>query len=247
MRIEQVSDSVHVVTGTNVNWALVSDGSGVTVIDAGYPADADDVQASVRAIGHDLADIAAVLVTHAHLDHIGGVPPLVEKVGMPVYMGADEVPHARREFQQQITPLEVAAQLTRPGGPVWVWQTLRAVRPLAGGLATKLPTATAPTEAELLALPGGFKAIATPGHTVGHTAYLMPSEGVLFSGDALVTGHRLLRDDGPQHLPDVFHHDLPGARASAHALAAHAATILVPGHGRPVRQPISILVRQLPD
>ncbi|TXJ05175.1 MAG: MBL fold metallo-hydrolase, partial [Aeromicrobium sp.] len=39
MKITQVSDSVHVVKGTNVNWAVVSDGTRVTLIDAGYPSD----------------------------------------------------------------------------------------------------------------------------------------------------------------------------------------------------------------
>jgi glyoxylase-like metal-dependent hydrolase (beta-lactamase superfamily II) len=65
VKIDQVSDSVYVVAGTNVNWALVSDGSGVTLVDAGYPADADHLLNSVRQIGHKLTDIAAVLLTHA--------------------------------------------------------------------------------------------------------------------------------------------------------------------------------------
>lgn len=245
MQIEQVSDSVHVVTGTNVNWALISNDSGVTLVDAGYPADAADVQASIREIGHDIADLAAVLVTHAHLDHIGGIPPLVAKLGVPVYTGADEVPHLKREYLQQITPLEVAAQLFVPGGLRWVLQTARAIDPLKGGLGTKIPSAVAADAEVLRTLPGGLVAIATPGHTTGHTAYLMPSEKVLFTGDALVTGHRIARTEGPQLIPSVFQHDEPAALASARALADYDAEILVPGHGKPMHSPISVLVADL--
>jgi glyoxylase-like metal-dependent hydrolase (beta-lactamase superfamily II) len=77
-------------------------------------------------------------------------------------------------------------------------------------------------------------AIPTPGHTSGHTAYLMPSEAVLFSGDALVTGHTLVRHTGPQLLPRVFNHDETLTRTSAVQLATQPARTLVPGHGLPI-------------
>ncbi|WP_431970502.1 MBL fold metallo-hydrolase [Nocardia sp. bgisy134] len=242
MKIDQVSDSVYVVAGTNVNWALVSDGSGVTVVDAGYPSDTDDVLSSVRQIGHELADIAAVLLTHAHLDHMGAIPTLVERTGAPVYTGAEEVRHAKREYLQQITPAQMLGLLRTRRGRRWVVQTLRAVR---GHLGTSVPSATAADDTTLSSLPGGFVAIPTPGHTDGHTAYFMPSEAVLFTGDALVTGHPLVRETGPQLLPKVFNHDETRTLDSAHILAAQPARIIVPGHGLPTQRdpatPMSIL------
>ncbi|MRH89684.1 MBL fold metallo-hydrolase [Nocardia sp. SYP-A9097] len=228
MKIDLVSDSVYVVAGTNVNWALVSDGSGVTVIDAGYPSDSDAVLDSVQQIGHQLTDIAAVLITHAHLDHIGAIPTLVERVGMPVYTGAEEVRHAKREYLQQISPMGMIKQLANQRGRRWVAHTVRAV---VGHIGMTVPSASAGDTAALAALPGGLVAIPTPGHTSGHTAYLMPSEGVLFSGDALVTGHPLLADPGLQLLPSVFNHDEVRMRESALGLGIQPARILVPGHG----------------
>ncbi|MEU5761483.1 MBL fold metallo-hydrolase [Nocardia sp. NPDC047648] len=228
MKIDQVSDSVYAVAGTNVNWALISDGSGVTVIDAGYPADTADVLASVRQIGHQLTDIAAVLITHAHLDHIGAIPTLIERVGMPVYTGAEEVRHAKREYLQQMTPAGMLGQLRTHRGRRWVAHTLRAIH---GHIRMSVPSATTSDPTTLAGLPGSLVAIPTPGHTSGHTAYLMPAEEVLFSGDALVTGHPLVRHTGPQLLPAAFNHDESRTRASVSILAAQPARTLVPGHG----------------
>ncbi|BAW05370.1 MBL fold metallo-hydrolase [Nocardia seriolae] len=241
MKIDQVSDSVHVVAGTNVNWALISDERGVTLVDAGYPSDTESVLKSVREIGRALADIAAVVVTHAHLDHIGAIPTLVDKLGVPVYTGAEEVRHAKREYLEQITPVEMVQQLGTRRGIVWVSQTVRAV---IGHIKMSVPTAE-PLDADTLAaLPGGLVAIPTPGHTDGHTAYFMPSEGVLFSGDTLVTGHPLLPGTGLQLLPSVFNHDEAGTLASAHVLAKLEAEVLVPGHGLPVRRDVTSLLRE---
>ncbi|GAA5061408.1 MBL fold metallo-hydrolase [Nocardia callitridis] len=228
MKIDQVSDSVYVVAGTNVNWALISDGSGVTVVDAGYPADTGAVLGSIREIGHEIADVAAILLTHAHLDHIGAIATLVEQTGAPVYTGAEEVRHAKREYLQQITPAEMVRQLGNRAGRRWVRQTALAV---AGHLRTRVPSATATQDAVLAALPGGFVAVPTPGHTSGHTAYLMPSESVLFSGDALVTAHPLSRHAGAQLLPPFFNHDEDETLGSAQLLATQPARTIVPGHG----------------
>lgn len=230
MKIDQVSDSVYVVAGTNVNWALISSGSGVTLIDAGYPGDTADVLKSVREVGHRLEDLSAVLITHAHLDHIGAIPALVESVGMPVYTGGAEVPHARRDYLEQITPKDMIRQLSTARGRRWVAQTLRAVR---GGMATTVPSAVSVDD---VVLPGGLTPIPTPGHTTGHTAYLLSAEGVLFSGDALVTGHPLSRRSGPQVLPAVFNHDEAQTLASARLLANQTARTIVPGHGPAIHQ-----------
>ncbi|MEN0139780.1 MAG: MBL fold metallo-hydrolase [Rhodococcus sp. (in: high G+C Gram-positive bacteria)] len=225
MKIDQVSDSVYAVAGTNVNWALVTSDSGVTLIDAGYPGDTADALKSVREVGHTPDDVTAVLITHAHLDHIGAIPTLVEKVGMPVYAGGAEVPHARREYLEQITPKEMLRQLTNSAGRRWVAQTMIAVR---GRMDIRIPSVVS---ADDVVLPAGLTPIPTPGHTTGHTAYLLADEGVLFSGDALVTGHPLSPCSGPQILPAVFNHDESRTRDSARLLENLAARTIVPGHG----------------
>ncbi len=242
MNIIQVNDQVHMVTGTNVNWALVTDGDAVTVVDSGYPNDGARLLESIEHIGHRVEDVQAILLTHAHLDHVGGIPTLRARHHVPVLTGTEEARHARREYLEQITPREMLQQCTYPAGRRWVRQTLGAVLPhlsIVIADATPVPTGVA------LDLPGALVPIATPGHTSGHTAWLMPSTGVLFTGDALVTAHPLSRlGCCPQLLPNVFNEDEATMRASLSHIAQLPADTIVPGHGSHWRGPLHQLIDQ---
>ena len=118
MKIEQVAGTVHMVTGTNVNWALITDGDALTVIDAGYPNDGADLLRSIHAIGHKPQDVQAVLLTHAHLDHMGGIPTLLAEHTTVVLTGPAEVAHAHRDYVEQISPGQMLQQCTRRAGVV---------------------------------------------------------------------------------------------------------------------------------
>ena len=79
-----------------------------------------------------------------------------------------------------------------------------------------IPTTQALTEDVAAGLPGTPMAIPTPGHTGGHCSFVV--DGVLVSGDALVTGHPVAPRSGPQLLPDLFNHDQDGCVRSLAAL-----------------------------
>ncbi len=241
MKVSRLNDQVHVVTGTNVNWALVSEGSALTLVDAGYPNDSAALLESIAAIGHRPEDVVAIVLTHAHLDHMGGVPTMAARFGTPVMTGAEEARHARREYLEQITPGQMLRQCTRPAGVRWVVATVRAVG--LGNIKMALDEVTAVEPGVPLDVPGGLVAVPTPGHTRGHTAYLMPSAGVLFSGDTLVTGHPISRlGAGAQKLPSVFNESEDGVDRAVESLRDLPADTLVPGHGEVARAPIAALV-----
>ncbi|MGY1617434.1 MBL fold metallo-hydrolase [Geodermatophilus sp. SYSU D00691] len=240
MRLTRVTGEITMVTGTNVNWALVVEGDAVTLVDAGYPNDAASVVRSLAAIGRNPQDVAAIVLTHAHLDHMGGIPALARRSGAPVHTGAEEARHARREYLQQITPLEMLGQCRSRAGVTWVAQTLRAVLP---HVRMALPDVVAVPADVPLDVPGRLVPVATPGHTSGHTAYLHPGAGVLFSGDALVTGHPLSRlPEGPQLLPGVFNEDERQLAAALDRLRTVPADTLVPGHGPTLNGPLPAAV-----
>ncbi len=230
--LKAVTETVHLAQGGAVNWLLVTDDTGVMLIDAGYPGDRDDVLASLRQLGYEAEDVRAILLTHAHIDHMGSAIWFAKTHGTPVYCHPDEVGHTKREYLEQASPLDVALRIWRPRWALWAAHLVR-----DGGLSREgIPTAQ-PLTAEVAAeLPGHPMAIPTPGHTGGHCSYLV--DGVLASGDALVTGHPLLARSGPQLLPAVFSHDQDGCIRSLAALALLDTEVLVPGHGDLWRGPI---------
>jgi len=225
--IVRVESNVYSVTGSNTNWIIIKDGDSCTLVDTGYPGDRDAVLASLEAVGLNARSVAAVLVTHAHNDHIGAAEHLRAAYDVPVLMHHEEVPHARRDFLNQVSVGQVLAQAWRPGVLPWAIHALR-----AGGTAhvpVREPAAFPAPDA--LDLPGAPVPVHTPGHTKGHSAYHLPGSGILVTGDALVTAHPTSRISGPQLLPDMFHTDRARALDSLAVIEGLDAGIVLPGHG----------------
>lgn len=223
---------MHLAIGHAVNWTLVADDSGVMLIDAGYPGDREDVLASLRKLGYDAGDVRAILLTHAHIDHLGSAIWFANGHGTPVYCHAEEVGHAKREYLEQASVFDVALRIWRPRWAVWGLHVVR-----SGGLVRDgIPSVRALSAEAAAGLPGHPTPVATPGHTGGHCSYVV--DGVLVSGDALITGHPLLRRKGPQLLPAVFSHSQQDCLRSLNALALLDTDVLLPGHGNLWRGPI---------
>ncbi|WP_375482370.1 MBL fold metallo-hydrolase [uncultured Jatrophihabitans sp.] len=236
--VERVADGVFVGHGTDVNWILVVDGKDVTLVDTGYPGDRDALMASIRAVGRRPEDVRAVLLTHAHIDHVGSAAFFADTYGTPVYTDPVEVGHARHDHREQAGPLDVARNAWRPGVLPW---TLRIMR--VGALSdVPVQQAAAFPRAGALDLPGRPTPVATHGHTSGHTAYLLPDAGAIVTGDGLITGHSVSRTTGPQLIAPWFNHGDP--EPALLPLADLDADLLLPGHGDPWRGSIGDAVAQ---
>lgn len=235
MRYEQVAPEVFRIEGTHVNMVLIREGRELTLIDAGWLRDAKVIEESIVALGHRPEDVRAVLLTHAHLDHVGALNHLHRRYGIPVYTSGIEVAHAHGDVHESATPLDVVSRLTDRSTIGW------AVRiTCAGGLLKNTVPHAEPFPVDgALDLPGRPVPVPTPGHTSGHSVFHLPSVGVIATGDALVTAHPTSKITGPQPLPDFFNHDTPATLASYSALVALPADIVVPGHGPVWRGPIA--------
>jgi len=235
--VVHVGDGVHAVFGSDVTWVVVKDGDSATLIDTGYPGDRQNLLASLESLGLAPEAVTAVLLTHAHNDHLGSAEHLRTAHGIPILMHEDEVPHARRDYLDQVTLGKVLANSWRPGVTPWA---LRAVR--SGGTAD-VPVAEprAFPSSGALDLPGNPVPVHTGGHTAGHCAYLLPDSGILLCGDVLVTGHPTSRVAGPQILPAMFA-NRERAAAALSTLADLDADVLVPGHGPVHRGPVKAAV-----
>ncbi|WP_413755696.1 MBL fold metallo-hydrolase [Streptomyces sp. MMBL 11-3] len=225
--IRRIADGIHLVHGSNTNWVILGDGDALTLVDTGYPGDRETVLASLAAVGGSPEAVTAVLVTHAHNDHLGSAEYFSSTYGTPVYLHEAEVPHARRDFLHQVSVGTVLRNAWRPGVVPWSVHALR-----SGGTAHVPVTGPRafPDEGPL-DLPGRPVPVHTPGHTDGHCAFHLPEAGVVISGDALVSGHPTSRVAGPQLLPGMFHRDRGRTRASLEAFEALEGDVLLPGHG----------------
>jgi glyoxylase-like metal-dependent hydrolase (beta-lactamase superfamily II) len=225
--INEAAAGVWMATGTDTNWVLVEDGGEVTLIDAGYPGDLSRVFASLERIGKRVSDVSAILLTHAHPDHLGAAESLRRKQDLEVMVAVAEAAHARGEVIEQVSEIEVLRQAWRPRVLLWSLRILRA----GAGRVERLSQVTTFSDGRALDVPGRPTPVLTPGHTSGHCAFHLPDRGVLVAGDAFMTDHPTATRPGPQLLPRMFNHDEAQALASLEALRGLAADVVLPGHG----------------
>jgi glyoxylase-like metal-dependent hydrolase (beta-lactamase superfamily II) len=151
------------------SWAYVVAGTDATVlVDAGGAEDGAALLDALASVGRVPADVSAVLLTHAHADHVAA---LARFPGAVTFVGAADHLLLRRDVAPQGAWWRVAAHLRRPAP---LNQRIRSVLP--GSLLH-----FGALEVEVIALPG---------HTEGSLAYRVGD--VLFCGDAIVrAGDRL--------------------------------------------------------
>jgi hydroxyacylglutathione hydrolase len=139
-------------------FVLWGDSNQALIVDPGE--EAPKLLGAIDELGLDLQ---AILLTHTHFDHIGAVAPVAKATGAPVYCPKLEVP----------VLADIMAWVPWPGiGP---FESYDADETLEGG--------------EKLTLAGlDIEVFFVPGHSPGHLAYSIPSEGVLLSGDVLFQG-----------------------------------------------------------
>lgn len=231
MQLEEVAGGVFFVEASHTNFVLIVDGTDVTMVDSGYPKDRDLVDASVARIGRSLADVQAMVLTHGHVDHKGSAERLRLDHEVAVYCHSSEVRIARGEIKQQISTWE----LRRAWRPKIFRFAVNAIR--HGGLQPEHVTEVSTfSDGEAIDVPGNPIAIFTPGHTEGHCGLHLPDNGVLVTGDALITVD--LWDPerrGPQMIRRQFNYDHDQAIQSLDRFTDLEADVIVPGHGEPWR------------
>ncbi|MDJ0497479.1 MAG: MBL fold metallo-hydrolase [Acidimicrobiia bacterium] len=236
--MEQVAQGLYRLGRKRHNFYLLADGGRATVVDAGGSRELPLLEAALAALGLSLDAVEALLITHAHTDHIG-FARLLEKQGISVKVHEDEAAYAMDgSAGSQIGPTDVP--LWKPRVIAFIAEMMRS----GADRGYRLKNVETLTDGQKLDLPGRPQVIATPGHTAGHASYLFGDRKALCAGDVLVTDGLIRGGFGPQLMPDIFHHDAAMTRESLDRLSGLDASLLLPGHGAPWRGSMAEAVRR---
>ena len=240
MLTQDIAPGVHLLDHAHVNCYLVEDDDGVTLVDAGLPGVWTELGRAIRAIGRTPEDVKALVLTHAHFDHVGVARRLVHRLGIPVYAHRAERTLAAHPYRYAHENPRAAYPLKHPKAlPILTAMLAN------GALAVRGTRVTKHLEAgDTVPVPGRPRVVESPGHTYGHCALHLPDRDALLTGDALVTLDPYTGDTGPRIVAGAATADSALALRSLDALAATGATLVLPGHGRPWRTGITAAVDQ---
>lgn len=225
----EVADGVHRLGADLVNWFIIDEGGRLTVVDAGNPNQFKQLPEALTRMGRDMADIEAIVLTHAHGDHLGSSARIQDESEANVHVHSGDVAlangEAHREFERHYV-----RDLHHP----YAWKSLMF---FARGGALKAPPVHELVEfghGEVLDVPGSPRVIATPGHTDGSSCLELTNQKVLFTGDSLVTLNIVTGDRSPRIMPGSFNKDSELSLNSLNELRGSVATVILPGHGEPL-------------
>jgi len=206
---------------------LLSGRGGVALIDTGWPTEPAwaALEHGIRQAGYEVTDIRYVLVTHAHLDHLGMAGRIREASGALVGMHPAETATLR----PSPTPRRRMAD----------WLRYRGARQDEAAEILGLIAVASERHAHLarpdfeiedgsapLGAGAAIRAVWTPGHTPGHLCFYDEQQDVLMTGDHVlprITPHIGL-------MPGGTGDPLGEYQASLRALARYRPAEVLPAH-----------------
>jgi glyoxylase-like metal-dependent hydrolase (beta-lactamase superfamily II) len=210
----EILPNVHLIPNIVANPYLLIDQDGLTLIDAGLPGSHRKILRYMSDLGYAPADLKRILITHADFDHIGGLAALKAATGARIFASPVEAQamaegHSSRPLKPRRKVTKVLFDLmTRLFKPA----SIQADELLSDG--------------QILPILGGLGVVETPGHTPGHISLFLPSSGVLFCGDSIVSG-----ESGLCGSRGANNWDQAKSDESVRKQAALGAHILCSGHG----------------
>ena len=216
--VQETKNLVRLTRFGMVNCFLVREDDGLTLIDTGVAGSAPGIRKAAQSLG---APIRRILLTHAHIDHVGSLDALVsEYQGMEFAIG-------QRESRLLLKDFSLDAGETG--------------KRLMGFPGVKSQPARLLNDGDCI---GSLQAIFSPGHTPGHFAFLDMRDGSLIAGDAFTTQTRVLAAGTFKLLfpfPALFSWSREVAAESARKLRGLKPERLAVGHGKTVESPLAAI------
>lgn len=200
----KITDSVESIEGTMANTYVIRHDGNILLVDAGMKSSAKKI---IEFFDGKSEKPDAILITHYHPDHIGGLAQLVKKYEPKVYAHSKEVDVIKG--QKKVTPAK--SILSKMVSTVSRSEPVEQVESLEN-------------------LPFSWvRIVETQGHTPGSTSFLFEPDNLLFVGDAVTV------KGGKTSLNKQFTLDLAEAEKSQEKILSMKGTTILPGHGDPLR------------
>lgn len=207
--IDEIGDRVHCYAW---EWA-----GNVTLIDCGVPQHGDKILDALVSNGFPVHSVKRIIITHADVDHMGGLHRVKEATGARVVCHV-----AEEEYMDGSRTRQSASAFLKPA--------LGLMRLIPGMRMQPVSPDELVQDGDLL--PEGFIVVHTPGHMPGHISLLNRDARLLIAGDALANRREKL--SGP---PPAFTPDMQAAQRSILRLAKQYGDdyeTVVFGHGPPI-------------
>ncbi len=199
-----------------VNAYLWTGTGGPTLIDTGLPWSSRTLLQEMASVDIHPKDLQSIIITHADIDHVGGLPVILGEHQTPICCHAVEKAYVKGLKVKRPNP-SLAGYLIRPA----VLLLNRRYKP-------------DPIEIDTLViqgqvLPGGFAVLHMPGHSPGQIALFHAERKLLITGDALSN-----RDGKLRMPPKLFTPDYAQTVDSLDKLRTLDYEIICFGHGPPI-------------
>jgi len=200
------------------------------LIDAGMPKSAEEIISVVEERYGSNSRPKAIILTHGHFDHVGGIIELIERWDVPVYAHTLEIPFLTGKQNYPEPDPTVNKGLVAKLSPIFPNEAIN-----LGDNIKALPSDGS------VPFMSGFRWIHTPGHSPGHISLFREKDKALIAGDAFVTVkqeslYKVITQtkeiSGP---PQYFTTDWQAARASIEKLALLKPSNAITGHGLPMK------------
>lgn len=217
-----LTDNIHQISGVrgtgiwSTNVFILVDG-GLTLVDTGFKGRYVQILREIRKLGYTPDDVANIVVTHHHADHIGSLAKLKGITRAKVFAHLADAPYIDGKLQQP--------------GPIHPRWLRTATWPLSGmWITAPVAVDTLIGDGHELPVMGGIRVVHVPGHTPGSICLLLQKKGLLIVGDLL--SHTI----GLRLPSRIYTADLAQEIQSIKKVAGLDFDIMAFGHGPPLHQ-----------
>ena len=196
------------------NVFLLAD-DNITLVDTGYKGGASRILKEINQLGYSPSDIANIVITHHHADHVGNLAMLKKTTQAKVFAHSADAPYIDGRLPQ-----------SGPLRPRWLSKTLAPLHRLWS--ATPAAVDILVNDGDELPILGGSEVLHTPGHTLGSICLFLREQRLIMVGDLLANRFRLSLPSKP------FTVDMAQIIHSIKRLAGLDFHIICFGHGPPL-------------